>query len=118
MLILSSIINQNHQIKIKEKRILLSPFDSSRNIPNNSKTLFWWQAYDNLKHSRHLNKQDGNLKNTLYLLSSLYLLEMFYMKRKLVKVSYVPINDSKLFTLIENTNDLYTSKNFKIVTKD
>ena len=107
------------KVKIKEKKMLLSPFNYDKNKINNSKTLFWWQAYDNLKHSRHLNKQDGNLKNTLYILSALYLLEMFYMKKKLVTVSYVPINDSKLFTLIESDRDLFNvDRNFKIVTQN
>lgn len=94
------------QVKVREKGILISPLDIKQNVINNSKTLFWWQAYDNIKHSRSKNEKDGNLRNTLYLLATLYLLEMFYMSKKLAGSTYIPLNDSKLFALIENYDDL------------
>lgn len=105
------------RVIVREKRILLSPFNLKENTIDNNKVLFWWKAYDNIKHSRHLNTKDGNLKNTLYLLSALYLLEVIYIKKS--NPTYIPINNSKLFILIENEEDWVKEiRNFRIVEKE
>ena len=92
-------------VAVQGKSLILKPFDLSNNTLESSNVLFWWQAYDNIKHSRLNSRKDGNLKNTLYMLSALFLLEMYYMKRKLKGHDYEPINKSNIFEFIENDKE-------------
>ena len=45
------------------------------------KSLPWWEAYDNIKHSRYENKKAACQKNTLNILASLFLMEMKYLQK-------------------------------------
>ena len=102
-------------VAVQGKSLILKPFDLSKNTLESSNVLFWWQAYDNIKHSRLNSRKDGNLKNTLYMLSALFLLEMYYMKRKLQGHDYEPINESNIFEFIENDEDYWHNR--KIIFK-
>ena len=67
------------------------------------KSLQWWKAYDDIKHSRYANKKVACQKNVLNILASLFLMEMKYLQ----KLTYgkdqpdVPDKISKLFSLDE-----------------
>ena len=45
-----------------------------------SQSLFWWQAYNDIKHGRVENFKEANMKATMYSLSALCLLELLYFK--------------------------------------
>lgn len=93
----------NIEVKLLEYNIRFIPFDEETNIYEGSKVFFWWQAYNNLKHGRVLNKKDGNLKNTLYSLAGLYVLEMFWIKKLASENDFdIPDNESKIFELGES----------------
>lgn len=66
-----------------------------------TQSLFWYNAYNNIKHGRAGGFKDANLKNVLYSLAGLFLLEMYYM-RTLAQDDEpdVPIEESKLFSII------------------
>ena len=67
------------------------------------KSLSWWAAFDNIKHSRSVNKRDANQKNVLYLLGALFLLEMKYIKNSSEGTRNwdIPDETSKLFELVD-----------------
>lgn len=66
-------------IKIDNKNLEITPFkDWEESEP--SKSLEWWQAYNDIKHARVLNFKEANLENTLNLLGALYILEIYFLK--------------------------------------
>lgn len=77
-----------------------------------SQSLTWWKTYNNVKHGRNLNYKLANLKNVLYALAGLYVLEMFYLK----EISHyeiepdIPDGESKLF-MMENWKTKWESGN-------
>lgn len=90
----------NQQINVRSADIVFQPFagwDGTRA----KQSLPWWMAFDNIKHSRAVNKRDANQKNTLYLLGALYLLEMKYLKDITEKSGGrdIPDKESNLFIL-------------------
>ena len=90
----------NQKINVRSADIVFQPFagwDGTRA----KQSLPWWMAFDNIKHSRAVNKQDANQKNTLYLLGALYLLEMKYLKNlaKGTRIRDLPDKLSILFDL-------------------
>ena len=94
---------------VRAMNIEITPFESwDINAPKQS--LCWWEAFEEIKHSRVTNEKKGSLKNTLYLLAALYLLEMKWLKTKADKTnqSDIPDIDSKLFILV-NWNTRYKS---------
>lgn len=64
-------IDYKNQMEIK-------PLASWENIGGQ---LDWWNAYGNIKHNRYNNFQSASLKNTLYALSSLLILEAYLYKK-------------------------------------
>lgn len=66
-----------------------------------NQSLFWWAAYNNVKHNRHMCKSDASQKNILHILGALYLIEMKYLKKITAGLEQpdVPDNVSKLFSL-------------------
>lgn len=57
-------------------------------LKDNSETPFWWLAYNSVKHGRtsiddnnELNYQKANLKNVIYSLGALFLMEKYAMKK-------------------------------------
>ena len=90
----------NQKINVRSADIVFQPFagwDGTRA----KQSLPWWMAFDNIKHSRAVNKRDANQKNTLYLLGALYLLEMKYLKDITEKSGGrdIPDKESNLFIL-------------------
>ena len=76
------------ELNVLSKQLSIKPFESwSISLP--AKSLSWWQSYDNIKHSRTENFIDSSLKNALYILGALYILESKYLV-KIVDVSCEP----------------------------
>ncbi len=46
-------------------------------ITQPAQSLEWWKAYNSVKHGRSNNYKKANLKNVLYALAALFLLEMY-----------------------------------------
>ena len=89
----------NQKIEVLEKKTFLQPFkdwDKSRA----KQSLPWWEAFDNIKHSRADNMKDANQENTITSLAALFLLEM---KHLVIicdgKEPDLPDEPSKLFEL-------------------
>ena len=92
----------NQKINVRSADIIFQPFagwDGARA----KQSLPWWMAFDNIKHSRAVNKRDANQKNTLYLLGALYLLEMKYLKNitEGSRNRDIPDDGSRLFELLD-----------------
>lgn len=65
--------------EIMARDIKIIPFRDWRETdPTNS--LFWYKAYNEIKHGRTGDFSKANLQNTLYALAGLYLLEMYYFR--------------------------------------
>ena len=67
-------------IKTQEVEVILNknihkPFEHW-STAQPSQSLFWWQAYDHIKHNRVDNAKEASQNNVLYILSALFLLEM------------------------------------------
>ena len=94
---------QQIKIHIQGTNIDLSPFVNWNQT--NARKLFWWEAYNEVKHNRSEHYEDGNLKNLLNALAALYFLEMYYV-RKLAQTSGdenaldVPVSASQLFRIV------------------
>jgi hypothetical protein len=65
----------NEEIIIKYRNLNITPF-KNWNIQQPAVSLFWWEKYNSIKHSRTANFKDANLHNVLYSLAALYLLLM------------------------------------------
>ena len=64
------------QVKVKDTTIILIPY-SEWNGNQPSKSLLFWQKYNELKHDRILNAQNASLENVLNALAGLFILEMY-----------------------------------------
>lgn len=70
----------NQEVKIRMADMTIKPFFGwDGHQPK--KSLFWWEAFDNIKHSRASSRKDGCQKNVLYALAALFLLEMKYLQK-------------------------------------
>ena len=102
----------NIELNILSKQLSIKPFESwSLNHP--AQSLVWWQSYDNIKHSRTANFTDSSLKNTLYILGALYILESKYLV-KIVDVSCepdIPDEESHLFRFKNPINQVNSMRN-------
>ena len=83
----ASSILPDEEFNITEQKVLgvgtdivISPF-KDWNSKCAAKSLFWWDAYNNVKHNRSENFKKANLENVLYSLAALYILEMNQLKR-------------------------------------
>ena len=103
-------------VKIGRNRIV--PFDGW-NCAKAKQSLFWWEAFDKIKHSRVANFENASQKNTLYILAGLYMLEMKWFKEEADNNNEVDImfETSRIFTL-ENWETRYNSFNDIIMTVD
>lgn len=82
-------------------RIKLVPFKDWEKDPN-YKSPKWWSDYNSVKHSRHINFKNANLKNVLSSLSGLYILEKYLLKDICQKTSNdydIPDRDSEIFEI-------------------
>ena len=90
----------SQQVRVRSADMSIIPFDGW-NGAQPKQSLFWWLAFDNIKHSRTANKKDGSQKNALYLLAGLYLIEMKYLGKIAAQTGDMDIPDEKseLFSL-------------------
>ena len=99
----------NEEIIIKKENIVLHPFQGwNKDSPSK---LFWWTAYNKIKHNREENYKLGNFGNLLNILAALYFLEMYFCRgigRKTNNID-VPYEKSKIF-IINNWNINPTEK--------
>lgn len=70
---------RNVRIKVSGSDLEIMPFKNWNR--NKAGDLYWWQAYNNVKHNRIESYAEGNLKNLLSALAALYFLEMYLVKR-------------------------------------
>lgn len=94
----SGILTQ--EVRVRTANLTFKPFDGW-NGTKAKQSLFWWLAFDNIKHSRTVNIKDASQKNTLYALSALFLLEMKYLKKitQGTDESDIPNEQSHIFGL-------------------
>lgn len=80
--------------------LTITPF-AKWNTEQANQSLFWWAAYNNIKHSRYMNKKYASQNNVLNILGALYLVEMKYLQKITANLEQpdVPDNVSKLFSL-------------------
>lgn len=87
-------------ITVKNTRnTILQPFENwDENKPS---SLFWWEAYNQIKHNRIDNFKKGNFKNLINSLAALYFMEMFLAKKigDNTGEKDVPNSASKLFEI-------------------
>lgn len=86
--------------KIKVKKYEIAPFDGlDKEKPSD---LFWWKAYNEVKHGRGINFENANLKNTITLLATLYLLEMYLLKKCITEEEPDIVDkETELFSIID-----------------
>lgn len=91
---------KQQDIELIDIDIVIRPFENW-NLECSKQSLSWWEAFDNIKHNRIGNKTDASLKNTLDILSALYLLEIKYLHK--ISMEHhepdVPNKESELFLL-------------------
>ena len=85
------------EIMVRDMKIV--PFCNWKKS-NPTSSLFWYEAYNETKHGRTGDFRKANLKNTLYALAGLYLLEMYYF-REIAQLDEpdVPSDGSEIFTI-------------------
>lgn len=86
------------KVIVREQEII--PFENWT-AEGASQSLTWWETYNSVKHGRNLNYKLANLKNVLYALAGLYVLEMFYLKEisDCENEPDIPDKESELFTM-------------------
>ncbi len=95
------ILGEYQDIKTQEIRVrgmVIKPFEKwTTDMPADS--LEWWNAYNGVKHGRNINYQLANLKNVIYSLAGLFLLEMYRIKELAVSEDEpdIPEKKSELF---------------------
>lgn len=96
----SSIISQ--QVKIKDESIVIMPYDGW-NGTKPSKSLVFWDKYNELKHDRVLHSQNASLETVLNALAGLFIIEMYRFNDIYMTMcdtfTNMPDEDSKLFVL-------------------
>ena len=90
----------DQEVHIRIADMTIKPFDGW-NGQQPKQSLFWWESFDNIKHSRVVNKKNGCQKATLYALAALYLLEMKYLQKITDRTQEpdIPDEKSKIFSL-------------------
>lgn len=103
--------------KLCYKEIKLCNSDNISFIPyeswsNTKDSPIWWSNYNNIKHNRSNNYKEGNLKNLLYALSGLYLLELLEFEKISNETNELlfPTQMSTLFKLSDNIEILQSIK--------
>ena len=64
-------------IRISRYSAVLQPWENFA-LPNLPPT--WWTAYNKVKHHRHTNFEDANLKNAMHAVGALHILVVYYYK--------------------------------------
>lgn len=88
------------EVSVRVANMTFKPFDGW-NGTKPGQSLFWWSAFDKIKHSRTANKKKASQKNALYALAALFLLEMKYLSdiTAATQEPDIPSNPTKLFEL-------------------
>lgn len=96
--IFPNIVNQ--EVEVIGKNLVIKPFENW-DIKKPAESLFWWQKYNSIKHGRVGNYTDANLKNVLYSLTALFVLERCWLKQIADSNDGVdiPIRRSEIFIL-------------------
>lgn len=101
-------IKNQEIIIVDKKNMKIKPFEFwSKNKP--SQSLKWWEAYNNVKHGRVLNKKEANLENVLNILGALFILEMYLFKDIYDNSSD---NDKKL-DIPKDSSELFNLENWE-----
>lgn len=108
VVVLSDWPDINNQI-VRAENIALQPFNGW-DVARAKQSLSWWEAFDNLKHSRVANIKQASLENAINILAALYMLEMKFHK-KLADTTYTPdvINDKSRIFMLNNWQTRYIS---------
>lgn len=87
-------------ISVLGTQIKISPFNGW-SVNQAKQSLFWWLAYDDIKHSRYVNKKVASQKNVINLLGALYLMEIKYLHKITDGKNQpdVPDTQSRLFSI-------------------
>lgn len=86
--------------EIRVRGISIKPFEKwTTDSP--AESLEWWKAYNGVKHGRNVNYQQANLKNVIYSLAGLFLLEMYRIKEVAISEAEpdIPERKSELFEI-------------------
>lgn len=91
---------KNQEIEVMGRDISIKPYENW-DVAKAKQSLFWWEAFDNIKHNRIGNKMDASLKNVLHILAALFLLEMKYLSKISAehKAPDIPDEESSIFTI-------------------
>lgn len=99
------ILQKCHELKTQEVRvpeygITFAPFQEW-DKGKAAKSLCWWEAFTDVKHKRPENKDKASLKNVLYIIGALFILEMKYLLliTNNTEEPNVPDNESGIFYL-------------------
>jgi hypothetical protein len=92
----------NTKLRIINTDMELLPFQEWKD--NKMKELFWWKRYNNVKHDRINNYEDGNFESLLNAFGALYFFEMYYIRQiandsNIQDFIDVPISPSKIFRI-------------------
>lgn len=93
--------------KLLVRGIEIIPFENLDK--KNPSKLFWWEVYNDIKHGRTLNYKKANMKNTLVMLATLYLLEMYLLKKSIQEDESDIVNDDIAFFRIVDWTTSYAS---------
>ncbi len=63
------------ELSNKLEHVMITPFTNWSNNPYN--TPEWWKDYQNIKHQRHQHFNKATLRNTLYSVAGLIILELY-----------------------------------------
>lgn len=92
---------QSVEIAVKRtKNLSIKPFSEWNK--SRAGDLFWWKAYNEVKHNRLENYDSGNLRNLLNSLGALYFMELYLIKEIGTKSNSIdiPNNSSSLFEIV------------------
>lgn len=91
---------KTQEICIQGFGLSFAPYDGW-NASRPAQSLDWWRAFDNIKHSRVLNKAEASLKNVMFMLGALYLLEIKYLRKITLSTNDIdiPNEESAVFYL-------------------
>ncbi len=107
------IINLFPLLKSQEVKVIglennIKPYETWDN--SKPKELFWWKAYNDVKHARTEHMKKASLKNVVYALAGLYIMEQYWLKN-ITNISNeidFPDKSSEIFSLL-NWRTKYTS---------
>jgi hypothetical protein len=91
----------NQEVRLISSSAIIKPFDGWTST-RAAQSLFWWEKYNSVKHSRVSNFRDANLKSVLYSLAALYILERWWLKHlaDITNDVDIPNKDSEIFSLL------------------